>query len=45
LRHPVGPDAIPLIEWREGMTDEQWVDLHSSDEETFQKSMGAAAAD
>ncbi len=45
LRHPVGPDAVPLIEWRKGMTDEEWVDLHSSDDEEFQKRMGSAAAD
>ncbi len=45
LRHPVGPDAVPLIAWRSGMTDEQWVDLHSADEETFQKLMGTAAGD
>ena len=45
LRHPVGPDAVPLIEWRKSMTDEQWVDLHSADEQTFQKLMGSAAAD
>src|SRR6185369_7245092 len=35
IRYPVGPDAIPLIAWRKGMTDEQWVDLHSADEQTF----------
>jgi NAD(P)-dependent dehydrogenase (short-subunit alcohol dehydrogenase family) len=45
LRHPVGPDAVPLIEWRKGMTDEQWIDLHSADEQTYQKLMGSAAAD
>lgn len=39
LRHPVGPDAAPLIAWRKGMTDEEWVDLHSSDDETFQRRM------
>jgi hypothetical protein len=43
LRHPVGPDAVPLIEWRKRMTDEQWVELHSSDDEKYQKLMGAAA--
>jgi NAD(P)-dependent dehydrogenase (short-subunit alcohol dehydrogenase family) len=42
LRHPVGPDAVPLIEWRKGMTDEQWVDLHSADDETFEKRMAAS---
>src|SRR5271165_4149092 len=25
LRYQVGPNAIPLIEWRRGMTDEEWV--------------------
>ncbi len=44
LRHPVGPDAVPLIEWRKGMTDEQWVELHAADEETFQRMMGRSAA-
>jgi NAD(P)-dependent dehydrogenase (short-subunit alcohol dehydrogenase family) len=47
LRHLVGPDAEPLIAWRRGMTDEQWVDLHSADDEKFQQLMarGASAAD
>lgn len=26
LRYPVGPDAVPLLAWRAGMSDEQWVD-------------------
>ncbi|HZC23712.1 MAG TPA: SDR family oxidoreductase [Candidatus Binatia bacterium] len=41
LRHPIGPDAVPLIAWRKSMTDEQWVDLHSADDETFQSLMAA----
>lgn len=41
LRHPVGPDAVPLIAWRKGMTDEQWVELHSGDEQAYQRIMGA----
>jgi NAD(P)-dependent dehydrogenase (short-subunit alcohol dehydrogenase family) len=40
LRHPVGPDAVPLLNWRSGMTDEQWVDLNASDDETWYRSMG-----
>lgn len=44
VRHPVGPDALTFIGWRKGMTDEQWVDLQSADEETYQKLMGGAAA-
>jgi NAD(P)-dependent dehydrogenase (short-subunit alcohol dehydrogenase family) len=35
LRHPAGSDAVPLLQWRSGMTDEEWVDLHSSDDETY----------
>jgi len=35
LRHLVGPNAVPLIEWRRGMSDEEWVDLHSSDDEEY----------
>jgi NAD(P)-dependent dehydrogenase (short-subunit alcohol dehydrogenase family) len=27
LRHPVGPDALPFISWRQSMSDEAWVDL------------------
>jgi NAD(P)-dependent dehydrogenase (short-subunit alcohol dehydrogenase family) len=39
LRHPVGPDAIPFLEWRAGMTDEEWVALHASDDETWNNRM------
>ncbi len=36
LRHPVGPDAQPFIEWRASMTDEEWVDWNAcSDEEWY----------
>jgi NAD(P)-dependent dehydrogenase (short-subunit alcohol dehydrogenase family) len=35
LRHPVGPDAIPFLQWRSQMTDEEWVDLNASDDETW----------
>ncbi|MBT8184882.1 MAG: SDR family oxidoreductase [Eudoraea sp.] len=36
LRHPVGPDALPFLEWRAAMTDEQWVDWNAaSDEEWY----------
>src|SRR5579862_622732 len=40
LRHVVGPDAAPLLEGRRQMTDEQWIDLHASDDETWYRSMG-----
>ncbi|GAA0877466.1 oxidoreductase [Algoriphagus jejuensis] len=36
LRHPVGPDALPFIQWRMSMTDEEWIDRQSvSDEEWY----------
>lgn len=35
LRHPVGPDAVPYLAWRNGMTDEAWVDLNAGDDENF----------
>lgn len=36
LRHPVGPDALPFIQWRMSMTDEQWTDRNSlTDEEWY----------
>jgi NAD(P)-dependent dehydrogenase (short-subunit alcohol dehydrogenase family) len=35
LRHPVGPDAIPLLEMRSQMRDEEWVDLNAGDDATF----------
>ena len=25
LRHPVGPDAVPFLQWRKAMSDEEWV--------------------
>ena len=43
LRYPVGPDAAALIAWRKAMTDEEWVDLHASDDETFQRRMGGGS--
>lgn len=35
LRHPVGPDAVPFLEWRRKMTDEQWAELNGGDDETW----------
>jgi NAD(P)-dependent dehydrogenase (short-subunit alcohol dehydrogenase family) len=40
LRHPVGPDALPLLEWRRSFTDEDWVELNASDDETWRRHMG-----
>lgn len=35
LRHPVGPDAIPFLDWRASMTDEQWVDWNAAPDEVW----------
>jgi NAD(P)-dependent dehydrogenase (short-subunit alcohol dehydrogenase family) len=35
LRHPVGPDAVPFLQWRNRMTDEEWAELSGSDDETW----------
>ena len=40
LRHPVGPDAGPLLQRRSSMTDEQWIDLNAADDETWFRSLG-----
>lgn len=32
LRHPVGPDALPLLAARAALTDEQWIDASASGE-------------
>jgi NAD(P)-dependent dehydrogenase (short-subunit alcohol dehydrogenase family) len=39
LRHPVGPSAVPFLEWRAGMTDEAWVELNGADDETWQRGL------
>lgn len=44
LRHPVGPDAVPFLEWRGGMTDEAWVDLNGGDDATFFGSLAELSA-
>jgi NAD(P)-dependent dehydrogenase (short-subunit alcohol dehydrogenase family) len=43
FRHAVGPDAMPFIAWRKGMTDEEWINLHSADDPTFQRLMAASS--
>jgi NAD(P)-dependent dehydrogenase (short-subunit alcohol dehydrogenase family) len=35
LRHTVGPGAVPFLTWRNSMTDEEWVDLNATDDETW----------
>ena len=35
LRHPVGPDAIPFLEWRKSLTDEEWIDWHAMEDDAW----------
>lgn len=35
LRHLVGPDAVPLLEWRKAMTDEEWVEWGALDDDSW----------
>ena len=35
LRHPVGPNAAPHLQWRATMTDEEWVDWGAADDDTW----------
>jgi len=35
LRHPVGQTAVPFLQWRNAMSDEEWVTLNASDDETW----------
>jgi NAD(P)-dependent dehydrogenase (short-subunit alcohol dehydrogenase family) len=37
LRHPVGPDAIPFLQWRASMTDEEYVDWNAATDEEWYK--------
>jgi NAD(P)-dependent dehydrogenase (short-subunit alcohol dehydrogenase family) len=39
LRHPVGPDAVPFLDWRRAMSDEKWVDWGAADDETWYQSL------
>ena len=42
LRHPVGPDAVPLLQWRSQLTDEDWVDIQAGDDATFFARLGGS---
>lgn len=35
LRHPASPDASGFIQWRKGMSDEEWIDMNAGDDQTF----------
>src|SRR5271168_867529 len=42
LRHPVGPDAVPFLQWRSRMTDEDWVDTNAGDDARFFERLGTS---
>jgi NAD(P)-dependent dehydrogenase (short-subunit alcohol dehydrogenase family) len=35
LRHPVGPDAQPFLDWRASMNDQQWIDWAAQDDDAW----------
>src|SRR5712692_7890184 len=35
LRHPVGPDAVPFLQWRKAMSDEEWVAWGALDDDRW----------
>lgn len=35
LRHPVGPDSEPFLQWRASMSDEQWVEWSATDDDSW----------
>ena len=35
LRHPVGPNAKPFLDWRASMTSEEWVDWNAANDEDW----------
>lgn len=42
LRYPVGPDAVGFLEWRKGMSDEDWIEMNAGDDESFFAKLGEA---
>ena len=44
LRHPVGPDAELLLNWRESRTDEEWVGLGALDDAAWNEHLETAFA-
>jgi NAD(P)-dependent dehydrogenase (short-subunit alcohol dehydrogenase family) len=39
LRYPVGPDALPILQMRSAVTDEQWVASGAASDEEWKESM------
>jgi NAD(P)-dependent dehydrogenase (short-subunit alcohol dehydrogenase family) len=43
LRHLVGPDAVPFLEWRSNMTDEEWIETNAGDDASFFARLGGSS--
>lgn len=39
LRYPVGPDAVPFLDWRKSLTDEEWVDWNAKGDDDWYDSV------
>ncbi|MCM4161308.1 SDR family oxidoreductase [Antarcticibacterium flavum] len=39
LRYPVGPDAVPFLNWRASMTDEEWITWNAATDADWYKSV------
>jgi NAD(P)-dependent dehydrogenase (short-subunit alcohol dehydrogenase family) len=39
VRHTAGPDAIPFLQWRRSMTDEEWAALNGADDAAWDARM------
>ncbi|SDE78403.1 NAD(P)-dependent dehydrogenase, short-chain alcohol dehydrogenase family [Pricia antarctica] len=42
LRHPVGPDAEPFLQWRASLTDEEYVDWNAASDDDWYESVESA---
>lgn len=41
LRHPVGPDAAPFLEWRASLSDEDWINWHAADDDAWYEAVSS----
>ena len=39
IRHPVGPDAQPYIDWRNSVSDEKWAEMGAQSDEEWESMM------